>query len=167
MNEEPILTYNSDSLNGKQTVTLWSDRVSVKGTVLFKGEYEATFPLKTVSPNYQIFTMRNSSFWHSFLMIIVTIGIAGVFHAIPGTDATSFFGTLITAAPLCFVVMCLMTFRKVRMIYFLNAQGQHLFGVVKEGKETSRFDEVVSRIVTQIRSAEQPAGAAGTTVAQP
>ena len=100
-------------------------------------------------------------------MIIVTIGIAGVFHAIPGTDATSFFGTLITAAPLCFVVMCLMTFRKVRMIYFLNAQGQHLFGVVKEGKETSRFDEVVSRIVTQIRSAEQPAGAAGTTVAQP
>ena len=60
----PILTYTDESLNRRQTLTLWTDKIHLKGKVFLKGEFEASFSLKAISPDYQNVAMRDNSFWH-------------------------------------------------------------------------------------------------------
>lgn len=154
MTKEPILTYTDESLNRKQTLTLWENKVHLKGKLFLRGEYEATFQLEAISPDYHDVVMREMLFWWFAWMTIITLGIAGIFHAIPGTPTDSFVGGLITFFPLMSIIVCLLTYRKVRMAQFLSKQGQLLFGVTHEGKEKHRFEEVVSQLVQQIKNAE-------------
>ena len=154
MTEPPILTYTDESLNRKQTLTLWENKVHLQGKWFLRGEYEATFQLEAISPDYQDIAMRDNSFWWFSWLMIITLGIAGAFHAIPGTTTDSLFGMLITAFPFIFFAACLLTFKKVRMAQFLSNQGQLLFSVVHGGKEKHKFDQVVSQLVEQINLAE-------------
>jgi|GEM_PF-5301106 len=154
MAEEPILTYTDASLSRAQTLTLWPKKVHLKGRLFLRGDYEGSFPIEAISPNYQRVSMRDSVFWGNVWLFLISGGIAVLYHAIPGTTPDSQLGGFIAVLPIIAVFACLLTFRKVTLVQFLSPQGQLLFGLVKGGKEKDRFDEVVARLVEQIKNVE-------------
>jgi hypothetical protein len=151
---DPILKYTDISLDRKQTLSLWADRVHLSGKIFTRGKYEASFDLVNVSPDYQDVVIRHKAFWTFIWMLVVSILIACVLHAMPEFKTDSSAGMFITVFPLFPTAACLMTFKKYRMAQFLSTQGQLLFVLCEAGKDKGKFEEIVSRLVDRIRKTQ-------------
>lgn len=148
--EKSLLSYADESFSRRQTLTLWNDKIHLDGKIFLRGEYEVSFPLKGISPNYRTGFFRDNSFSGYVWILIISIVIIGIFYAIPNVDPASFLGGMVIVLPLIGIAGCLATFKKKQSVCFLSSSGQPLFNVIKAGKEKDNFDEVIRRVVDQI-----------------
>jgi hypothetical protein len=153
MSEQPLLTYSDVSLTRRQTLTLWRDRVEVAGSVLLGYDYQAAFPLKSISPYVQRVAMRDRLFGTFLSLGVIGTLVAAVCYQFPGFNLDTTLGQLLLLLPLVSLIVCGCTFKKVAFTQFLSPQGTLLFGVVKGGKERERYEEVVARLVEEIKRA--------------
>lgn len=158
MSEQPLLTYTDVSLTRRQTLTLWSDRVGVAGSVLLGHDYQAAFPLKGISPYVQRVAMRDRLFGTFLSLGVISTLVAAVCYQFPGFNLDTTLGQLLLLPPLVSLIVCGCTFKKVAFTQFLSPQGTLLFGVVKGGKEQERYEEVVARLVEEIKRAGEREG---------
>ncbi|MBI5843095.1 MAG: hypothetical protein HZB23_00325 [Deltaproteobacteria bacterium] len=155
MDETPIMTYKDASISRKQTLTLTNESVNVKGKVFFKAEYEASFPLNMISPEYHKIFMRYNIFWASILFAIISFIAAKIYYSIPGASIETTIGRLITVMPVPFIVTALLTYKKIRVAVFNNRQGQALFVIIEDRKKKDTYGDIVEAIARTIKKNEQ------------
>jgi hypothetical protein len=137
----------------RQTVRVTDNEVLVSGNITMSGEYEHRTPLSVLSPRIHTTRMRGRFFQQYLACMWVSIAIAFIYHAIPGTTVYNFAGGLITFLPLTFLVASAATIRKFQTAYFSNDNGTAVFSVSQLGPQRADFDRFVANLQRRIEQA--------------
>lgn len=149
MSDPVIATYREVSFNRKQTVTLYSDRVKIRGKIFFGSEYQVEFLLSQFSSIVNRGRERSKSFWHGIWMVIVggALGVTALeVPAVPRLVVELSFAVMGTG-----VMLSVATARKLDHARFAANDGFTLFTVIRSGKDKEHFEQFITLTVEQIK----------------
>jgi len=153
--EQPLLTYTQRTLDHRQTLTLYADRVRIEGRLFCKTGYESTITLDTFTGNYQRMKVRTPVFKPMAWLFVVSIVVAVIDHYLSAAPDKSAIGWLLSCLPVVFLVGVAITFKRRTCVLFLSRNGTPLAAVFKAGPEGDRFEGVVAdmlRAIEQVRA---------------
>jgi hypothetical protein len=154
---EPITCYSETTLTGRRRYELSQDRILIKGSVSGSYDYERTFELTKLNPEYITLRIRPLVTWIALITCIMT-GFASLLlvyefpirsAAVPGVLGIYSGSALIVA---------IATFRKVEYARFCSDDYRAvLFSIARSGPDKNHFDSFVQALVDRIVMAKHAA----------
>jgi hypothetical protein len=162
MSQNELITgYSETTLTGKRRYELSQDRILIKGSVSGSYDYQRSFELNKLSPEYIKLRIRPLVTWIALITCFMT-GFASVLlvyefsirsAAVPGVLGIYSGSALIVA---------IATFRKVEHARFCSDDYRTvLFSIARSGPDKNHFDSFVQAVVDHIIDAKQTAQIAG------
>lgn len=149
----PLATYYKVRIDGKRTFELHADSIRIRGSSIRKS-VDATIPLKRIEPRVmQRAYVRHRAAIICALLCVVCVAAWGFFVPLGGFPLESTISLLPMVGAPIYLVIALLTFRKVEFAQFGNDAGVVAFDIARSGPERANFDAFVERVVQQIRIA--------------
>ena len=155
--DERINGYSETTLSGKRRYELSQDKILIRGSVSGSYDYERTFELTKLSPEYITLRIRPLVTWIALITCMVA-GFASVLlvrefqirsAAVPGVLGIFSGSALIVA---------IATFRKVEYARFCSDDYRTvLFSIARSGPDKKHFDSFVRELVDHIVKAKDAA----------
>ncbi len=154
MTDPPIAVYTERLLQVRRRLALYPDRIEVEATWLLGSRHRAVIPLGTLSPRTTEFFVRNRWTKRAIMLGSLAVGAAVVLGRPgrygPWAERAGLAAWVI--AGLCAAVAAL-SFRKIRFVRLLRADGKPGLDVAQAGPDAARFEEFVAAVRRQVRTA--------------
>jgi hypothetical protein len=154
---ELISTYSETTLTGKRRYELYPDKILIKGAVSGSYDYERSFALNKISPEYITLRIRPIVTWIALLTCIITgfVSVLLVYEfAISSAAVPGVLGIFSGSA----LIVAIATLKKVEYARFCSDDYRTvLLSIARSGPNQGQFDCFVQVLVDQILRAKDAA----------
>jgi hypothetical protein len=146
---EPIDTYREKGFYGVRLIELFDDRIVVKGSRLFAGDFNVPVPLASLEPTVALYGHREK------IWLITLVALAGGIYNVCAWSAHPpvysnpgyWFGWFFTGLG---IFLLFRAVKRIETVAFYTSAGVLRFTLSKMGPDVGRFQDFVERVKSQI-----------------
>lgn len=151
---EQIAEYFEKTFRIQKTITLFPDKITVRGKVVLQQDFQMEIPLKNMNPLYQQIAQRDCSFWAGIYMMVIPGVILTALHSIWKVSWVNLASCLMLVFTVSGGVLCLATIKKVTHYTFTNLAGIPVLSIAKPKKTEEEFESFISDLIDSIKKAK-------------